>query len=228
MSFCADQTPRTVLEMLGPHVKQAAADPSGHARIAVGHPGGTGLETRSDVLDPVLAVVDGVENRQHRVTGHAEHVLDSLLDQRVDDRFRSRPTVGRDHHDQAPPGPDPGTATMCRVAERYPSGFDQTSDESWFRIPSPPLPTRFPHRPNRPGRVPGLGNCAAAQPGLHANRFLSACMVILSSPGMTVEATVPGAPAEAIQAVRRGADRYRPRIAPGLPAGSVADCLAFR
>ena len=72
----------------GADMEQAAADLSRDARVAVGHRRGAGLEARGDVFDLVLAVIDRVEDRQHGVARDAENVLDTLVDQGVDDRLR--------------------------------------------------------------------------------------------------------------------------------------------
>ena len=72
-------------------------------------------------------------------------------------------------------------------------------------------------------RAPEFGNCTAMRSGLHANRFRSARIVILSSPGMTVEATVSGVSTEGARAVRRS-----PQEGPRNPARDRVACSGPR
>ena len=62
------------------------ADLAGRARVAFGGVRGALLVAHQDVADLVLAE-ERVVDRQHRAAGIAEHVLDALVLQRLDDHF---------------------------------------------------------------------------------------------------------------------------------------------
>ncbi len=64
---------------------QADAGLAGQLAIGLGHVGGAGLVAAGDDPDAIGNIGQGVEQRQIALAGHAEHVVDPVGEQALDD-----------------------------------------------------------------------------------------------------------------------------------------------